>query len=75
MNKYYTLLTRENAGEPWGVHFGDFDKDVVSAERDDITHWDWRRSDTRIITTNDDQQETINAAVEQMNASAKEGSK
>lgn len=64
--KYHTLLVRDNAGEPWGAAFGDYDRDAVNDARDEATHFEYRRSDTRIITTGETQDE-ITAAVARLN--------
>lgn len=64
--RYHSLLVRDNAASPWGIHFGDYDREVVDAERDDITDGDYRRSNTKIITT-DDAQAAIDAAVSALN--------
>ena len=70
--KYYTLIVREDGA--WSAHFGDFDHAVVSAERDEITGphvsahhvCPVKKSDTKILTTNDDQG-SINIAIAAIN--------
>jgi hypothetical protein len=34
--KYHTLLVRDNAAEPWGAHFGDYGRECVEGERENI---------------------------------------
>ncbi|WP_316172955.1 hypothetical protein [Bradyrhizobium sp. SZCCHNRI2049] len=68
--RYYTLLVREKASEPWGIHFGDYDRECVEAEREDITAYPavsgYHKRDTRIIRTGDTQAE-IDAGVRALN--------
>lgn len=35
MAKYYTLLLKDDAHSPWGIAFGDYDRDVVVDEYED----------------------------------------
>lgn len=65
---YYTLLVRDNKTSPWAIHFGDYDRECVKDEQNDIVDSEeYRRSDTKVITTDDDQP-AINAAVAALNA-------
>lgn len=66
---YYTLLTR-NDGAPWAIEFGDYDRDCVEFERDDIK---WRcislsekAPKFKIIKTSD-RQSDIRARVDALN--------
>lgn len=63
--KYYTLVTRRNSSDDWGIAFGDYRKrDVVEEARE------YREEYTKIITTSD-QQVDITAAVDALNDSEK----
>ena len=69
MKQYHTLLVRDSVDSDWAVHFGDYDLSVVREERRDITEGpsrDYRRNDTKIITTDDDQK-SIEEAVRVQN--------
>jgi hypothetical protein len=70
--KYYTLLTRED-GSMWTIHFGDYDREVVEQERQDMLEGYHSPKTLRIITTGHLQRD-INAAVDRLNAGLK-GSK
>ena len=69
---YYTLLIKStkyanpdiNEVPVWEIHFGDYDREVVEDERDDVR--DTCRS-VKIICTNDDQKH-IDHAVEELNS-------
>lgn len=66
MAKYHSLLIRESKAAPWSIHFGDYDREVVEAERDDVTEHEYKRGDTKIITTKGTQT-AITAAVAKLN--------
>lgn len=66
MKSYHSLLTRDGAGEPWAIAFGDYDHDVVKDERADYLDHDYKARDLKIITTGD-QQADIEAAVRELN--------
>ena len=62
---YYTLLVRD--GERWGIHFGDYDRETVVYEQTDVVQsGEYRKRDTKIITTGN-RQVDINIAVELLN--------
>lgn len=63
--KYYTLLAREHG--LWVIEFGDYDKEVVQAERDEYRYIGRAARDLKIITTPDAKQKTINAVVAKFN--------
>lgn len=63
--KYFTLLVRDGAGRPWGIHFGDFDRETVEDERRDGRDY-YAARDMKIITTGS-RQAAINAAVTRLN--------
>lgn len=72
---YHTLLTRDlkhPISNQWCPDFGDYDKAVVEAERDDYRDKGWAAAELRIIETAPNQKE-IDAAVAALNAS--EGAK
>lgn len=65
MNKpYYTLIVKYEAGDSWGVAFGDYDRECVKDEREDSYEECYA---TKIIKTSDDQA-SITRAVELLNA-------
>lgn len=66
---YFTLVVRDGAGEPWGIHFGDYSREVVAQELEDGRDY-YARRDMRIIRTPDAKQATIDAAVAKLNAKA-----
>jgi len=63
--KYHTLCVRVNGR--WSPEFGDYDKEVVRDERDDVRDGGGIPArDLKIITTADDQA-SINAGVAHLN--------
>ena len=62
--RYYTLLARESVTEPWGIQFGDYDKEVVEDEKFDQSE-SWPH--LKIISSKDDQA-SIDAKVAELNA-------
>lgn len=64
---YYTLATREYEGAPWAPQFGDYSRGCVEYELDDYRDQGYERKDLKIIKSMDDQA-SINAAVEALNA-------
>lgn len=67
MTKYYSLLVRDDKDSPWGVHFGDYDRECVEDEQRDIVDSDeYAKGNTRIVCTGDTQAE-INARVMALN--------
>ena len=65
MAKYRTLLIRTHAAEPWAIHFGDYDADVVRDERADVLDAE-PETLCKIITT-DEAQSAIDASVAALN--------
>lgn len=68
---YYTLVLNEGdhiADAPWGIAFGDKDKEVVEAERDDYLDRGFKRKELKIIKTATSRQKEIDAAVAALNA-------
>lgn len=54
--KYYSLLVRDDKTSPWAIHFGDYDRECVEGERDDITEsGEYAKGNTRIFGSADDQ--------------------
>lgn len=65
--KYHTLLSIDGSpGCPWAIEFGDYDIDVVNAERADYRDHGWKAKELRVITTGDTQAD-IEAAVAALN--------
>lgn len=67
--KYHSLISR-TPNEKWALEFGDYSKDVVLAERDDMKTSADKGTQFRVITTGDKQAE-ISAAVEKLNEEIK----
>jgi hypothetical protein len=70
---YYTLVSRNWASQydsTWAIEFGDYDRSVVQAERDDYRDHGCKARNLRIISSGDSQAE-INAAVAALNAEAR----
>lgn len=71
MQAYYTLFVYEKHTQmhgQWVNYFGDYDKDVVQDEADDL-HFGWnsiQRKNMRIVKTSD-QQTDIDAALDKLN--------
>jgi len=69
--RYYTPLTREDG--QWCPQFGDFDRQTVEAERDDLVSSPAtaiRKKDTKIIETASGQK-AINAAIATLNTTTR----
>jgi hypothetical protein len=64
---YYTLLSREPHSKRWVIEFGDYDRNVVRDERDDMKDGDYCDHAFKIITTGETQAE-IDAEVARLNA-------
>lgn len=64
--KYYTLLSREHKTAPWVIEFGDYKRNVVRQERDDMKDGDYWNHAFKIIETGDWQMD-ISAAVTALN--------
>jgi len=65
--RYHSLLIRENG--TWGIHFGDFDKEVVQQELVDLRDGGTKGKDLFIVTTGPLQAD-IDAKVASLNARA-----
>lgn len=53
---YYTLIVRDDKNSPWGIHFGDYDRECVQDERNDICDsGEYTKSNTRVFGSADDQ--------------------
>lgn len=66
---YYTLLSRETPHANWVIEFGDYDRNCVREERDDMCAGHYCDYAFKIITTLDDQA-SIDAAVAELNGVA-----
>lgn len=66
--KYFTLVERDKAGEPWSPQFGDYDRTVVAQELIDRSeaHPFPRKADMRIVTSGATQGD-INHAIFRLN--------
>ena len=71
MQKYYTLFVYELEHQKWFNYFGDYDKETVADEMDDLNYgWDGiLMKHMRIISTPDDQT-AIDAALDKLNGKA-----
>lgn len=65
MAKYHYLVQRE--GGRWGIQFGDYDRETVEFEREDMKR-DYQARDLKIITMPKADQALIDAKIEKMNA-------
>lgn len=67
--KYFSLLQRID--DQWTIQFGDYDRSIVEAERDDYRHGSQsiKARDLKIISSGGTQA-AINAAVAKLNASS-----
>lgn len=63
--RYYTLAVK--VGNAYFPEFGDYDKDVVIQERQDLIE-SGERASLRIVASNDDQS-SINQAISNLNGS------
>lgn len=69
MARYYTLVARTSTTEPWTPQFGDFDKDTVVQEAEDMKDsGDFKLF--KILTTSVHQKD-IDAAVAKLNENLK----
>lgn len=70
MTKYYSLLTLEHGSvSRWCPQFGDYDRSVVMAERDNyVESQGYRKKDTKIVCT-DDTQASIDTYCKKLNES------
>lgn len=69
MRKYYTLFVYELEHQKWFNYFGDYDKNVVIDEMDDLyqnLYHGILKQHMRIVKTSDDQTE-IDAALDKLN--------
>ncbi len=66
---YYTLVSKGPDDTRWAIEFGDYDRNTVRDERDDMKDGDYCDHRFKIITTNDDQA-SIDAAVAELNGDA-----
>ncbi|MCP1937405.1 hypothetical protein J2R95_003200 [Bradyrhizobium japonicum] len=65
---YYTLLEKHHDDTAWSIAFGDYDREVVAQERDDIRDGHgFEGQRLKIIATNDAQAD-IDAKVAEINA-------
>ena len=70
--KYYTLVARNSADEDWFVEFGDYDREIVQGELDDLAYSHafgrgYARKNMKIMATQDAKQLTIDNAVDALN--------
>ena len=68
MTKYYTLFVYEPDHQRWYNYFGDYDKQVVIDERDDMHNgWDGILKQHMCIVQTRDDQTAIDAALDKLN--------
>lgn len=67
MSKYFVLVERLSADAPWGVQFGDYEWETVSAERSEMIDKGSRRGNLKILTVDSARQSAIDAAVAKLN--------
>lgn len=63
--RYYTLAVRQG-GPRWSPEFGDYDRELVEAEREDYRDHDVKARDLRILTTTPGQKAIV-AAIAKLN--------
>lgn len=57
---YHLLLSRHDATQPFGIAFGDYDRAVVVAERQDCRDRGIKAKNLRIVTSNSANQSCCN---------------
>lgn len=70
---YYVLAANEGshiASNPWGVAFGDYDKETVKSERDDYRNNGWKARELKIIKCSSAKQATVDAEIAKLNTAA-----
>jgi hypothetical protein len=68
MKKYYTLFVYEPDHDKWFNHFGDYDKETVADEMNDLNYgWDGILMKHMRIVKTSDQQTDIDAALDKLN--------
>ena len=68
MTKYYTLFVYEPDHQRWYNYFGDYDKQTVIDERDDMHNgWDGLLKQHMCIVKTSDDQTDIDAALDKLN--------
>jgi len=66
--RYYTLLVRDDKNSDWQIEYGSYDRQDVVDEIFCLCDGDGhKKSDTKILTTPDDLQPTIDSAVDKLN--------
>lgn len=63
--KYYTLVVRDNGR--WGIEYGAHEKWCTQQQLADYVEQGYKRCDLRIVTTDSDSQQLIDAAVHNLN--------
>jgi hypothetical protein len=63
---YFSLITRDDATSPWGVAFGDWDRDNVLSEQGYYFESGVKKSNLKIIQTNG-RQASIDARIADLN--------
>ena len=74
---YYTLISRDSDDMPWGVEFGDFEREIVEDEQRDMNESAENQDfeiQTRIIRTATADQADIDAQLANLNRHLNEGS-
>lgn len=67
MAKYFVLVEREAVGKSWSIQFGDYDREVVDAERDERRDKGARASNLKVLTVASARQSMIDLAVAELN--------
>lgn len=73
MARYHLLLSRtydatNKAWSPWGIDFGDYDRETVAQEREDRIDGGEEARTMRLLTVSKDDQHALDAAVARLNA-------
>lgn len=67
IRKYYIVVGKLTANDPWGVQFGDYSKPVARDELDDMeSSGEWYS--LRLVGVDHDSQEAIDRKVAELNA-------
>jgi hypothetical protein len=64
MARYFVLCDRAGAGKPWCPQFGDYDRDVVIAERVHYRDNGIRAGNLKILVSNSARQSCVNYCVD-----------
>lgn len=64
--RYFLLLARETPQAHWGIQFGDYDRETVTAERDEY-RGQYAARNLKIVTSNSARQSCCDYVVSRLN--------